>query len=126
MMKTLIAKKENIERKWYIIDADGQILGRLASKVAKILMGKHKEDYLPYQDKGDIVEVRNLEKVKFTGKKFNKKEYHYHTGYPGHLKTKKLKELWLKDPKKVFKHAVYHMLPKNKLRKLMIKRLIIR
>jgi large subunit ribosomal protein L13 len=115
-----------MSKKVHIIDATNKSFGRVASEVAKILMGKHKEDYLPYQEKGDFVEVINLEKAKFTGKKFEKKEYYYHTGYPGHLKVKKLKELWLKDPKKVFKHAVYHMLPKNKLRKLMMKKLIIR
>ena len=114
-----------MERKIYTIDAKEKSLGRLASEIAKILIGKHKEDYLPYQDRGDIVKVKNLDKIKFTGKKFEMKKYYYHTGYPGHLKEIKLKDLWAKDPKKVLKHAVYHMLPKNKLRKLMIKRLII-
>lgn len=109
--------------KTYTIDASGKSLGRLASEIAIILMGKHKPSFVPYKDLGDIVIVKNVEKIKFTGKKLEQKKYYHHTGYPGSLKIKKLKELFEKNPKDVLIKAVSRMLPKNKLRKNMIKRL---
>ena len=112
-------------QKTYTIDATNKPLGRLSSEIAKILMGKHKPDFVPHQDKGDYVVVENVEKIKFTGKKFDQKKYYRHTGYPGHLKVKKLKDLFEKNPKEVLKRAVYLMLPKNKLRKVMMKKLKI-
>jgi large subunit ribosomal protein L13 len=123
MTKTKIAKKENIKRKWYIVDADGQILGRLASKVAKILMGKHKPVYSPNVDTGDFVIVINAEKVKVTGKKLQEKIYYKHTGYMGHLKEEKLISLLTRRPEAVIKFAVEGMLPKNSLGRKMLKKL---
>lgn len=115
-----ISKKETVE-----LDATGKSLGRLASEIAKILMGKHQPTF-EYRLSGDsYVVVKNLEKLRFTGKKWDKKIYYRHTGYLGHLKETKLKELWQKNPSLVLKKAVLGMLPKNKLRSRRIKRLII-
>ncbi len=114
-----------MERKTYIIDATGKPLGRLSSEIAKILIGKHKPDFLPYKDTGDLVIVKNVDKIKFTGSKLQQKKYYHHSGYPGGLKIRRLKDLFEKNPKEVLKRAVYHMLPKNKLRKLRMKKLKI-
>jgi large subunit ribosomal protein L13 len=107
----------------HIIDARGKPLGRLASQIAILLRGKHKPDFLPYQDTGDLVIVKNVEKIKFTGKKIEKKKYYRHSGYLGGLKETSLKELFQKNPKEVLRKAVWGMLPKNKLRARMIKKL---
>lgn len=115
--------KNKIERKVHYLDAQGKVLGRLATKVALLLMGKHKVSYRPNIDVGDIVVVRNVDKIRVTGKKMENKVYYWHTGYIGGLKMIKLKELFKKDPKLVFKKAVLGMLPKNKLRAQRIKRL---
>ncbi|MCM8804610.1 MAG: 50S ribosomal protein L13 [Candidatus Omnitrophica bacterium] len=124
MEKTEIAKKDIIKRKWYIIDASGQILGRLASKVAKILMGKHKPIYTPNVDTGDYVIVINAEKIRVTGKKLKDKIYYKHTpGYLGHLKEEKLASLLNRRPEAVIKFAVEGMLPKNSLGRKMLKKL---
>ncbi len=120
-MKTQIAKK--VERKWYIVDATGQILGRLASKVAEILMGKHKPIYTPNVDTGDYVIVINAEKIRVTGKKLLDKIYYRHTGYMGHLKEEKLISLLNRRPEAVIKIAVKGMLPKNSLGRKMLKKL---
>lgn len=105
------------------IDAANKILGRLASEIAVILRGKNKVDFQPYLDKGDVVEVTNTDKIKVTGKKMDKKIYYKHTGYLGHLKMKKMSEIFQKDSREMLKRAVYGMLPKNKLRAKMIKKL---
>lgn len=123
MFKTQIAKKEMIKRKWYVVDADGEILGRLASKVAKILMGKHKPIYTPNVDTGDFVIVINAEKVRVTGKKLQDKIYYKHTGYLGHLKEEKLISLLNRRPEAVIRFAVSGMLPKNSLGRKMLKKL---
>ncbi|MCX7917217.1 MAG: 50S ribosomal protein L13 [bacterium] len=124
MLKTQIAKKEKIKRKWFIVDAEGQILGRLASKVAKILMGKHKPIYTPNVDTGDFVIVINAEKIKVTGKKLTDKIYYKHTpGYLGHLKEEKLISLLSRRPEAVIRFAVEGMLPKNSLGRKMLKKL---
>ncbi|MCM8818446.1 MAG: 50S ribosomal protein L13 [Candidatus Omnitrophica bacterium] len=124
MTKTQIAKKEMIKRKWYLVDANGQILGRLASKVAKILMGKHKPIYTPNVDTGDYVIVINAEKIKVTGKKLQDKIYYKHTpGYLGHLKAERLGSLLNRRPEAVIRFAVEGMLPKNSLGRKMIKKL---
>lgn len=126
MIKTQMAKKEKIERKWYIVDANGQILGRLASKIAKILMGKHKPIYTPNVDTGDFVIVINAEKIKVTGKKLTDKIYYKHiTGYLGHLKEEKLISLLNRRPEAVIRFAVEGMLPKNSLGRKMLKKLKI-
>ncbi len=114
-----------MERKTHIIDATGQPLGRLATKIAVLLRGKHKPSFFPHKDVGDFVEVRNVEKMVFTGKKFYQKIYYHHSGYPGGLKARRLEELFKKDPARVLRLAVYRMLPKNKLRAKQIKRLKI-
>ncbi|MEN2985460.1 MAG: 50S ribosomal protein L13 [Thermodesulfovibrionaceae bacterium] len=122
-MKTLFTKKENIERKWYLVDAAGQTLGRLASRVARYLIGKHKPTYTPNIDCGDFVIVINADKIKVTGKKLIDKIYYTHTGYIGNLKAEILKEKLEKEPENVIIDAVWGMLPKNRLRKRIIKKL---
>lgn len=112
-----------IERKIHSIDASGQVLGRLASRIAMILQGKNKASYVPNEDRGDIVDVKNVADMKFTGNKLEDKEYKHFSGYPGGMKTMQLKVLLAKDPNKVLWHAVHRMLPKNRLRSGMIKRL---
>ncbi|SMO77886.1 LSU ribosomal protein L13P [Balnearium lithotrophicum] len=122
-MKTFMQRKEDVQRDWYVVDATGKTLGRLASEIAKILMGKHKPTYTPHVDGGDFVVVVNAEKVFVTGKKLDKKVYYWHTGYPGGLKQATLKELLQKKPEEVIRLAVRGMLPKNKLRDRRMKRL---
>lgn len=114
-MKTYSAKPLEVERKWYVIDAEGETLGRLAVRVANILRGKNKPEYTPNVDTGDFVIVINAEKVKVTGKKETDKIYLHHTGYPGGLKSASFKELMEKDPRTVIEHAVRGMLQHNTL-----------
>ena len=114
-MKTFIASTAAVERKWYVIDAEGEILGRLAVRVANILRGKNKPEYTPHVDTGDFVIVINADKVKVTGKKETDKIYLHHTGYPGGLKSASFKELMEKDPRIVIEHAVRGMLQHNTL-----------
>jgi large subunit ribosomal protein L13 len=116
-------RKEDVKRDWYLVDATGKTLGRLASEIAKILMGKNKPTYTPHIDGGDFVVVVNAEKVFVTGKKLNQKIYYKHTGYFGHLKETTLKEMLEKKPEEVIRLAVRGMLPKNKLRDKRLKRL---
>lgn len=114
-----------MERKTHTIDATGKVLGRLATEIAILLRSKHKTDFVPYKDMGDFVIVKNADKIKITGKKLEKKKYYRHSGYLGHLKEIPMKEIFIKDPAKVLRIAVYGMLPKNKLRSEQIKRLKI-
>lgn len=118
-----MVKTDNIKRETHIIDAQNKPLGRLASEIAILLQGKHKPDFAPYKDIGDFVLVKNIEKIRFTGKKLKTKKYFKHSGYLGGLKVKTLEELYKKDPFLVLRKAVLGMLPKNKLRAKMIKRL---
>jgi large subunit ribosomal protein L13 len=124
-MKTFDARKEDIVRNWHLVDAEGQVLGRLASEIARRLRGKHKPIYTPHVDTGDFVIVINAEKISLTGKKLTDKAYYHYSGYPGGLKTtyagKKLKE----HPEKVLQYAVKGMLPKNSLGRKMLKKLKI-
>lgn len=122
-MKTYMAKAEEIKRKWYVIDAEGKPLGRLASEIAKILRGKHKPDFTPHVDTGDYVIVLNVEKIVLTGKKLDQKYYRRHSGYPGGLKETKYRHLMEKNPGKVLELAVKGMLPKNSLGRAMFKKL---
>lgn len=110
------------QKDWYIIDLKGRILGRSATKIVEILLGKHKPTYSKNLDSGDFVIAINAKSIKFSGNKFNQKRYHKHTGYIGNLKTTTLKELFEKSPKDVIKKSVKGMLPKNKLRDKMFKR----
>ena len=114
-MKTYSAKPGEVERKWYLIDAEGIILVRLASKCATILRGKDKPQYTPHVDTGDFVVVVNAEKIRVTGGKELKKEYFRHSGYPGGLKSETLQEALAKHPERVIEHAVKGMLPKTTL-----------
>ncbi len=122
-MSTYVAKPADIKRKWYVVDADGLTLGRLASEVAKILRGKHKPQYTPFLDTGDFVIVINASKLVLTGKKLDQKLYRYHTGYPGGLKEIKYRNLMQNKPEKVVELAVKGMLPKNSLGRAMFKKL---
>ena len=122
-MKTYMANPQTVERKWYVVDATGHTLGRLASEIAKILRGKNKPTYTPHVDTGDHVIVLNAGKVKLTGKKLDQKYYRYHTGYPGGLKEIKYKELLEKKPEMAITLAVKGMLPKNTLGRNMAKKM---
>ncbi len=122
-MKTFMLRKEDVQRDWYVVDATGKTLGRLASEIARILMGKHKPTYTPHVDNGDFIIVVNAEKIHVTGKKLDKKIYYKHTGYMGHLKETTLREMLQKKPEEVIRLAVRGMLPKNKLRDRRMKRL---
>ncbi len=122
-MKTFMAKAEEVERKWYVVDADGKTLGRLASEVAKILRGKHKPIYTPHVDTGDHVIVINAEKVRLTGKKLDQKMYRRHSQYPGGLKEIPYRQLMEKRPTEAVYKAVKGMLPKNSLGRKMLKKL---
>ncbi|MBI5198189.1 MAG: 50S ribosomal protein L13 [Nitrospirae bacterium] len=122
-MKTQFATKENIQRKWFIVDAEGKTLGRLATRIATVLRGKHKPTFTPHVDTGDHVIVVNAEKVRFTGAKLRKKIYYHHTGYPGALKSLRLEELMSRAPEKVLQEAVWGMLPKGPLGKAMFRKL---
>jgi large subunit ribosomal protein L13 len=124
-MRTYLPKEEEIERKWYLIDAQGQTLGRLAAFIARLLIGKHKPYYTPSLDVGDRVIVINAEKIKVTGKKLDKKIYRWHTGYLGGLKEKSLRKMLNENPERVLYLAVQGMLPKNRLRDKRLKGLRI-
>ncbi len=123
MMKTYVPKKSDVERKWWLVDADGKILGRLASEVASLLRGKNKPQYADFMDMGDFVIVVNAEKIRVTGKKLDQKRYYSHSGYPGGIKETTLKELKDKKPEEVIRKAVWGMLPKNKLNRAIHKKL---
>ena len=112
-----------MNRQTHKIDATGKIAGRLASEIAVLLQGKNKTDYQPNVDSGDLVEVTNVSEMKFSGKKLETKVYYRNTGYPGGIRTKKLKDMMANEPNKVLRGMVYDMLPKNRLREDMIKRL---
>lgn len=114
-MKTYSAKPGEVERRWWVVDAEGKNLGRLATQIAIALRGKNKPQYTPHTDTGDFVVVINAEKVAVTGKKLTDKLYHRHSGYPGGLRTRTLGEMLQRRPPEVLRHAVKGMLPKNRL-----------
>ena len=122
-MKTYVTKPAEVERKWYVIDAEGQTLGRLASKIATILRGKHKPIYNPSVDCGDFVIVVNAEKIHVTGQRMDQKVYYRHSGYPGGLSEITLRRQLERHPTRAIELAVRGMLPKNKLGRKMIKKL---
>lgn len=122
-MKSYMAKTDEVERKWHIIDAEDKVLGRLATEVATILSGKHKAIYTPHVDTGDFVIIVNASKVKLTGKKLSQNNYTYHTGYPGGLRQVPYKQLMEEKPEKIIELAVRGMLPKSKLGRKMIKKM---
>jgi len=124
-VKTHVVKPSEIDRQWYVVDAAGKNLGRLASRIATILRGKHKPNYTPHLDVGDFVIVVNAEKVAVTGRKLRRKMYYRHSLYPGGLKQVSLEQMLQKHPTRVIEHAVRGMLPKNRLGRRMIKKLKI-
>lgn len=125
MRTTYIAKASDIKRKWYVVDATDKTLGRLASEIAAVLKGKHKPIYTPFIDTGDYVIVVNADKVKFTGKKLDKKLYYKHSEYVGGFKKTTLRTMMEKKPEEVMKLAVKGMLPKNALGRKMLKKLFV-
>ncbi len=124
-MKTYSAKKEDISKAWYLFNADGLVLGRLASEIAKRLRGKHRPLYTPHVDTGDFIVVINAERIRLTGNKLTDKMYYRHSGYPGGLKTTSARELLEKEPESLLRYAVKGMLPKNSLGRQMLKKLKI-
>ena len=122
-MKTYVPKKGEIDRKWWLINADGKVLGRLATQVADLLRGKKKPTFVDFLDSGDFVVVINAAKIQVTGNKLEQKKYYSHTAYPGGIKEKNLKELMEQKPEDVIRKAVWGMLPKNKLNRAIHKKL---
>ncbi len=122
-MRTFAPKKDEIEKKWWVINAEGKTLGRLATEVAVLLRGKRKPEFAHFIDCGDFVVVINAEKVNVTGKKLEQKKYYSHSGYPGGLKVKTLKELLDTKPEEVVRKAVWGMIPKGKLGRAVYKKL---
>jgi|SRR5690625_2839650 len=122
-MKTFSAKSAEVERDWYIVDAEGKTLGRLATEIARRLRGKHKPEYTPHVDTGDYIVVVNAEKVRVTGRKTTDKVYYHHTGYVGHLRSITFDKLIEKAPERVIEKAVKGMLPRNPLGRAMFKKL---
>lgn len=122
-MKTYVTKPGEVEREWFVVDAEGKTLGRLATEIARILCGKHKPSYSPAVDVGDYVIVVNAEKVRVTGRKLEQKVYYRHSGYPGGLKEVRLRDQLKKHPTRVIEQAVRGMLPKNALGRQMFRKL---
>ena len=122
-MKTISAKAETVQHDWYLIDAEGQTLGRLATEVARRLRGKHKTEYTPHVDTGDYIVIVNAEKVKVTGRKATDKIYYRHTGFPGGLKEASFTQMIERSPEKVIEFAVKGMLPRNTLGRTMYRKL---
>ena len=123
MKRTYQAKKEEIEAKWYVVDADGKVLGRLAAKLASVLRGKNKPIFTPHVDTGDFVVVVNAKKVVLTGKKLQDKTYYHYTGYPGGIRETSAEKMMAKKPTEVLRIAVKGMLPKNTLGRQMLRKL---
>lgn len=123
--KTISANKQTVERKWFVVDAEGEIVGRLCSRIAHVLKGKHKPSYTPHVDTGDCVIVLNADKVRFTGQKWDQKEYITFSGHPGGQKRKTAKVVAAKKPTFVVEKAVKGMLPKNSLGRQMFKKLFV-
>jgi large subunit ribosomal protein L13 len=122
-MKTFSAKPETVERDWFVVDADGKTLGRLATEIASRLRGKHKPEYTPHVDTGDYIVVVNAEKVRVTGRKTTDKMYYNHSGFPGGMKQISFEKLIAKAPEQVIQRAVKGMLPKNPLGRAMFRKL---
>jgi large subunit ribosomal protein L13 len=114
-MKTIFAKKTDVLQSWHVVDADGLVVGRLASQVAKVLRGKNKPIFTPHVDTGDYVIIINADKVRFTGNKLDQKTYYHHTGYPGGIKEEVAKDIMKKTPERILYAAIRGMLPKNRL-----------
>jgi large subunit ribosomal protein L13 len=124
-MKSYMARKLEVSRDWYVVDAQGKVLGRLATRVAMILRGKNKANFTPHADAGDFVVVVNAAQVKLTGRKLDQKCYYRHSGFPGGLKTTTARQLLQRKPEEILRHAVRGMLPKNSLGRSLLKKLKI-
>lgn len=122
-MNTPVMSVKDIEKKWYLIDAEDLVLGRLATNVARLLTGKHKPEYVDYMDMGDFVVIVNADKVKMTGNKWEDKMYYRHSGYPGGLKVRTASEMKKRFPERIIMSAVKGMLPNNKLRSVRLKKI---
>jgi large subunit ribosomal protein L13 len=122
-MKTFQAKKESVDHRWYLVNAEGKVLGRMAAELARVLRGKNKPVYTPHVDTGDFVVVVNASKVSLTGKKMNDKIYYHHSGHPGGLKAISAEKLLAKKPTELIRLAVKGMLPKNSLGRQMLRKL---
>jgi len=122
-MKTVHARKEDVQRKWYLVNADGKVLGRLASQIARILRGKHNPIFSPHVDTGDFVIVVNAERVRLTGDKLKEKVYYRHSGYPGGITAITAEKLLAKQPEELIRRAVKGMLPKNRLGRKVVRKL---
>lgn len=122
-MKTLYTPVNEIDRKWYVVDADGKVLGRIATEIARYLRGKHKPTFCNFQDNGDFIVVVNAEKVHLSGNKWDNKTYYRHSGYMGGIKSQTAKEVREKKPEELIRMAVKGMLPKNKLGRAQLKKL---
>lgn len=123
--KTKSAKKEEVTRQWHVIDADGEIVGRMCTRIADVLRGKHKPSYTPHVDTGDYVIVINAEKVRFTGNKMAAKEYQRYSGYPGGQSKATAAEIMARHPRRIVENAVRGMLPKNRLGRQMFKKMFV-
>ncbi|HEX2728574.1 MAG TPA: 50S ribosomal protein L13 [Rubrobacteraceae bacterium] len=123
MMKSFMARPLEVERKWYVVDAEGKTLGRLSTEIARILRGKHKAQYTPHVDVGDFVVVVNAEKVVVTGRKAEQKVYRRHSGYPGGMKETSYEQMLTRKPTEVLRKAVYGMMPKSRLSRQQFKKL---
>jgi len=121
--KTYTPKASSIEHQWHVVDATDKVLGRLASQIAQVLKGKHRPTYAPHMDMGDHVVVVNVEKIRVTGSKADKKVYHRHTGYPGGLRTTSFERMMEDHPDRILKKAVWGMLPNNRLGRQLLKKL---
>jgi len=121
--KTYVTKEDDVQRKWFVVDAEGQTLGRLATEVARVLRGKHKPEYSPSIDVGDYVIVVNSGKIRVTGRKLDQKMYYHHTGYPGGIRSIALRDLLKKHPTRAVEFAVRGMMPKNRLGRRMLRKL---
>lgn len=124
-MKTYVAKPESVKRDWYVVDANGKTLGRLATEIARRLRGKHKAEYTPHVDTGDYVIVINADKVRVTGRKAADKQYHTHTGYIGNMKSISFEKLQARHPERIIEIAVRGMMPRNPLGRAMLRKLRI-
>ncbi len=124
-MKTFYTPVDEIDRKWFVVDADGKVLGRIATEIARYLRGKHKPTFCNFQDNGDFIVVVNAEKIHLTGKKWDDKTYYRHTGFMGGIKSQTAKEVREKKPEELIRMAVKGMLPKNKLGRAQLKKLKI-
>ena len=124
-MRSYMAKKGEVDQSWHLVDADDQVVGRLASRIARVLMGKHRPEYTPHIDTGEFVVVTNAAKVRFTGRKMENKRYYHYTGHPGGLRERTVSDLLQKKPEEVIHLAVRRMMPKTRLGRAMIKKLKI-